>query len=151
MAVPAIYETAIRDAVTNSSAAVADIAAGHGPGFVHSGIAGVIPPGVGTTVQVLAASVPGTVLGFAAKLATGCAAGETLTIQLLKNATTLLAVGDLVIDAADATAVQVATLTLVVADLDYVAGDAISMVVTQAGGAPPTAADLTVDMAIRHS
>lgn len=55
------------------------------------------------------------------------------------------------IDAADATAVQVATLTLVVADLDYVAGDAISMVVTQAGGAPPTAADLTVDMAIRHS
>lgn len=140
-----LFPQEFRDAVT-------DIADGHGPGVVNSGIAGVIPPGAATTVQLLAASVPGTVLGFAAKLNTaGCAAAETLVIQLLKNATTLLAAGNLTVDTADGTAVQVATLTLVVADLDYVAGDAISMIVTQAGGAPPTAEDLTVSLAIRNT
>jgi len=146
-----LIDSQTRGAIVAATAAAADIAAGHGPGVVNSGIAGVIPPGVGTTVQLLAASVPGTVLGFAVKLATACAAAETLTIQLLKNATTLLAVGDLVADTADGTDVQVSALTLVVADLDYVAGDAISMVVTQAGGAPPTAADLTTTLAFRNS
>ena len=147
-----LFDASVRGAIVNAAGAVADIAAGHGPGVVNGGIAGVIPPGVGTVVQLVEASVPGTVLGFAAKLNTaGCAAGETLTIQLLKNATTLLAAGDLVIDAADALTVQVAALTLVVADLDYVATDAISMTVTQAGGAPATAEDLTVTLAFRNT
>ena len=124
---------------------------GKGPGFVHSGIAGVIPAGVGTTVQILEASVPGTVLGFAVKLKTACAVPETLTIQLLKNATTLLAAGNLVLNLASGTTAHAASLTLVTADLNYVAGDAISMIVTQAGGAPPLAADLSVDVSIRHT
>jgi hypothetical protein len=146
-----LIDSQTRGAIVAATAAAADIAGGHGPGVVNSGIAGVIPPGVGTTVQILAASVPGTVLGFAVKLRVACAAAETLVIQLLKNATTLLAAGNLTVDAADATAVQVAVLTLVGADLNYVAGDAISMVVTQAGGAPAAAADLTTDLAIRNT
>ncbi|HUU34886.1 MAG TPA: hypothetical protein VMW48_12545 [Vicinamibacterales bacterium] len=147
-----LVDSQTRGAIVAATAAAADIAAGHGPGFVRSGIAGVIPPGVGTTVQILAASVPGTVLGFAVKLNTAaCAVAETLVIQLLKNATTLLAVGDLTLSIADGMDVTPATLTLVVADLDYVAGDAISMVVTQAGGAPPLAEDLIADLAIRNT
>jgi len=147
-----LVDAQTRAAIVDAEAAAADIAAGHGPGTVRSGIAGVIPAGVATTVHILLASVPGTVLGFAVKLNTaGCAAAETLVIQLLKNATTLLAAGDLTLAAVDGTDVTLATLTLVVADLDYLAGDDISMVVTQAGGAPPTAEDLIVDLAVRNA
>jgi len=151
MATADLVSTDIRTAISNASSAVADIAGGKGPGVVNSGIAGVIPPGVATTVQLVAASVPGTVLGFAVKLKTACAAAETLTIQLRKNATTLLAAGNLVLNAAAGTTVHAATLTLTTVDLNYVANDGISMVVTQAGGAPPTAADLTVTLAFRNT
>ena len=132
-------------------ATVLAVATGKGPGFASGAIAGVIPPGVATTVNLLVASVPGTVLGFAARLATACAVPETLTIQLFKNAVTLLAVGDLVLNLASGTTGHAATLTLVVADLSYVAGDVISMVVTQAGGAPPLAANLFTSTAIRNT
>ena len=147
-----LVDAQTRAAIADAEGAAVDIAAGHGPGVVRSGIAGVIPPGVATTVHILLASVAGTVLGFAVKLNTaGCAAGETLVIQLLKNATTLLAAGDLTLAAADGTDLTLATLTLVVADLDYLAGDDISMVVTQAGGAPATAEDLIVDLGVRNT
>ena len=155
-----LFDASVRGAITHVgangsshsqvAAATADIAGGKGPGGMNTGISGVIPPGVATTVNILTASVAGTVLGFAVKLATGCAAAETLTIQLRKNATTLLAAGDLVVDQADGVTVQVAALTLVGADLGYVAGDLISMIVTQAGGAPPMAANLFGTVSFRN-
>jgi hypothetical protein len=146
-----LFDASVRGAISNAASAVSDIAAGHGPGYASAQIAGVIPPGVSTTVTSFIASVPGTVIGFACKLnAVGCAAGETITVHLHKNATNLLN-ADVVIAAADVLNPKVGVLTLVGADLNYVAGDVVTIVAVQAGGAPPTADTLFASIATRNS
>jgi hypothetical protein len=146
-----LYSSDVRTGITNAASATHDIADGRGPGYASASIAGVIPAGFTTTVTSFIASVPGTVLGFACKLdAVGCAAGETITVHLHKNATNLLN-ADVIIAQADVLAAKTGVLTLVGADLNYVAGDVITVAAVQAGGGPPAASTLFASIAIRNT
>jgi hypothetical protein len=154
-----LYPASVRAAITHTTAtgashstvaaATAAIAAGKGPQKITVEQTGVIPAGP-TTLAAFIAALPGTITGFVAKLNTAaCAAGESITIELLKNATTLLAAGNLVLDNTNALNAEVASLTLVLADRNFVAGDVVTIRTARvAGGGPTPAAALifTIDL-----
>ncbi|MFA4971258.1 MAG: hypothetical protein WC683_01510 [bacterium] len=128
----------VRDAIVDAAAAVADIAAGRGPGAKSDIVAGALVGGP-TTVNSFIAPAAGTILSAAAALGTGCAAGETVTIDVQIGGVSCLT-APYVINAASGTGVEQGAVDPA-AD-DFVAGDLITVIWTQADAGGPTSADL---------
>jgi hypothetical protein len=124
------------DVVTNTG----DIAGGKGPGVMTNTVAGALVGGP-TTVNSFIAPRAGTVLAVSGRLGTGCAAGETVTIDVQIAGVTCLT-APYVIATGDGTAVVQGTVDPGVGVADFAAGELITVIWTQADAGGPTSADL---------
>ncbi len=129
------------DVATNTSA----ISTGKGPGVTTVEDTGAIVGGP-TTINAFIAPAAGTILAVYAKLGTGCAAGQTVDVDVQIAGVTALT-GAAQLDNGDGTT-AIAGSVDAAAD-DFTAGQLITVLNTEANGGGPTASDLTVTVAWR--
>lgn len=134
-----LFQDELLTAVADATGAAADIAAGKGPGAKSDIVAGALGGGP-TTVNSFIAPAAGTILSAAAALGTGCAAGQTVTIDVQIAGVTCLT-APYVIANADGTNVVQGVIAASPA-CDFAAGELITVIWTEANGGGPTAADL---------
>jgi len=124
------------DVATNTAA----VTGGKGPFVDTEEVAGALAGGP-TTINAFIAPAAGTITAVYSKLGTACAAGQTVDIDVQIGGVSALTAATQH-DNTDGTNAVAASIDGT-AD-DFVAGDLITVIHTEANGGGPTAADLTV-------